>query len=196
MGGGKSTVAEELRKRGYTVLDADKVVHELLQPDQETFVEVVHRFGNSLVRADGSLDRAGLAREVFGDAMKLRDLEQILHPRVRFKVEMERKKLHASGVAMAFYDVPLLYEKKMQNHFDAVVVVTASESVRVARLIERTQLSESEIRARLKSQMDPLEKERLANFVIRNDGRREELTRQIEDLVVKLAKLAKVVPRT
>lgn len=179
IGGGKSTVASLLRGLGFPVLDADKVVHGLLAPGGAAEAEVFRTFGGNLRGADGHLDRRALGRVVFADPQKLIQLENLLHPLVRAEVAAQRQKLAAQGCAAAFYDVPLLFEKKMEDQFDYVLVVTASEGVRRARLRARSQWSDLEFDERAARQLAPSEKEVRASYVLRNEGSLEDLKRDL-----------------
>ena len=175
MGSGKSTVAAVLRQRGFSVLDADQVVHQVLGPGGLAEASVFKTFGESIRASDGSIDRKALGRIVFGNPALLKKLEDILHPLVRQDVQRQREALVKAGQAAAFYDVPLLFEKKMEASFDAVLVVSAGEALRHRRLFERSGLTLDEAVQRANSQLPAEYKEARATFVIRNDDGREQL---------------------
>ncbi len=170
MGGGKSTVAELLRQAGLAVLDADQIVHQLLSPGGKAEAQVLATFGESLRNSQGALDRKALGQLVFGDASRLAQLESILHPLVREHVATERQRLEKAGASVAFYDVPLLYEKSMQGQFDLVLVVSADEAIRRTRVQKRSHLTDSEFDARMYRQISAEQKEKMADVLIRNDG--------------------------
>jgi dephospho-CoA kinase len=186
MGSGKSSVAGELRARGYAVLDADQVVHDLLRPGSAVLQKIFATFGESLRQPDGTLDRRTLGQTVFADSEKLAQLEAILHPEVRAEVARRRAELAAQGHKAAFYDVPLLFEKKMESQFDSIIVVTASPQNRMDRLRARTGLSIAEIEDRWKSQLPPEYKESRASILIRNDGDGNALKREVERALLAL----------
>lgn len=175
MGGGKSSAARILRSRGYAVVDADQVVHELMAAGSEVAKDIYSTFGESVKGRDGAVDRRALGRAVFGSPEKLDKLEKILHPRVRERVADLRRGLEASGAQAAFYDVPLLFEKKMEPQFDYILVVSARAELRLQRLMERTGLSEAEIKARWQTQLSAEYKETHANAVVWNNGSLQEL---------------------
>lgn len=177
MGSGKSTVSEILRRIGYSVLDADAIVRQTLSPGSPAETEVVRTFGESVRGPDGHLDRRALGALVFRDPVLLEKLEWILHPRVREEVARERAALAARGLPVAFYDVPLLFEKKMESTFDFILVVSSSPAVRLRRLQKRTGLSVAEIEERWSRQLPAQLKETLASHVIRNDGDLDDLER-------------------
>jgi dephospho-CoA kinase len=175
MGSGKSTVAAILRRLGYAVLDADKTVHLILSPGGPGEDQIIRTFGEGVRAADGKLDRRALGRLVFNDADQLEALEKIVHPLVRASVADERARLRAMGKEVAFYDVPLLFEKKMETDFDYVLVVTAPENVRRARLAKRSQMTDAEFLERSKHHLSAEEKEARASAVIQNLGDLREL---------------------
>lgn len=187
MGSGKSTVSEKLRGQGYVVLDADQVVRTVLKSGGEAEAEVFKTFGESVRGADGNLDRRALGAVVFADPQKLEKLEWILHPRVRAFVASEKAELEKQGVAAAFYDVPLLYEKKMEGQFDFVIVVSAPPALRLQRLQKRTGLTVKEIEERWNNQLPAQLKESRADAVIKNNGGLEDLEFEIAKVLRKLS---------
>jgi dephospho-CoA kinase len=173
MGSGKSTVSAVLRELGFTVLDADEIVRTVLSPGAAGETDVLRAFGAEPgVRdsASGALDRRALGRTVFANPAKLDQLERLIHPRVRDEVARLKSGLEASGAAAAFYDVPLLFEKKMEAQFDRVLVVSAPAASRLSRLVARTGLSVPEIEERWSRQLPPEYKEARASAVILNSG--------------------------
>ena len=170
MGSGKSTVANMLRGMGYDVLDADEIVHQLLGTRGPGEKEIYRTFGEDLRGSDGKLDRRALGRMVFGNSERLAQLEAILHPLVRQLVSEEKARLAGEGKPLAFYDVPLLFEKKMEKDFDHVLVVTAPEDQRRRRLATRSQMSDEDFVNRSKHHMLPEEKAKRASYVVVNDS--------------------------
>jgi len=170
MGSGKSTVAEVLRRLGYVTLDADKIVHQILGPDGAAVARVLQTFGQDLRDSSGGINRRALGRLVFSEPAKLDQLEQILHPLVRQEVAAERARLVAQGVDAAFYDVPLLFEKKMEVQFDHILVVTAPEEMRRQRLKSRSKMSDAEFTGRSKHHVPVQVKEAKASALIQNTG--------------------------
>ncbi len=179
MGSGKSTVASMLRRFGYDVLDADKIVHLILSPGGEAEAQILQTFGEQVRDAAGRIDRRALGQLVFKDPLKLASLESILHPLVRANVAAEKERLRAQGKSVAFYDVPLLFEKKMERDFDAILVVSAPEELRRERLRQRSQMTEVEFRERSKHHVSAEEKEARASAIIRNSGELNDLEAEI-----------------
>lgn len=179
MGSGKSSVAGLLRARGYSVIDADEIVHGLLSPGSPVLEEVISTFGQNLRAPDGTLNRRTLGQVVFSNPEKRAELESILHPQVRAEVARRKSVLASSEETAGFYEVPLLFEKNMESQFDAILVVTASRENRMARLRRRTGLSVAEIEERWKAQWPPELKESRATVLIRNDGDLAQLEKSV-----------------
>ena len=122
---GKSAVAARLAALGATVLDADTFAHEALARGSAGRNLVVARFGPSLLKADGSLDRAALGKIVFSHAAARRDLEAIVHPEVARRRAIALDDAQAAGAAIVVSDVPLLFEAGLASEFDVIVLVDA-----------------------------------------------------------------------
>lgn len=193
MGTGKSTVASMIQTLGYHVLNADKSAHKALQKDSAVFPEIIRVFSDQILGANGEIDRKKLGQIVFSDKFMLAKLEAITHPHIQNETAKERAALEKSGVEMAFYDVPLLFEKKLEKKFDKIVVVTTKKETQIQRAMERTKLSQDDIRKRLANQMSLEAKMQRADYVIRNDGNLEELKMKVQDLLLQLKKDLKLV---
>ncbi|OQW47286.1 MAG: hypothetical protein A4S09_15950 [Proteobacteria bacterium SG_bin7] len=186
IGSGKSTVAEILRNNGIDVIDADAVAREVTEKSGPGFGPVVSAFGKEVVNLQGGLDRRRLGEIVFSDKKKLEKLEGILHPLVKERVAKLRTDLEKKGKRFAVYDVPLLFEKNMQGQFSDIIVVSCSVETQVMRSLARGTLEEKEIRSRISAQIPLSQKVKNANYVIANEGTREDLEEQVEELVKKL----------
>jgi dephospho-CoA kinase len=150
IGSGKSEVARLLAGRGAVVIDADVLAREAVAPGSEGLDRVVAEFGPDVLAADGSLDRAELARIVFADADRLATLNAIVHPYVRRRSAEIMASAPADGVVVN--DVPLLVENNLQTGYDVVVVVDASPETQVGRLTGSRGMSEAEALARMAAQ--------------------------------------------
>jgi dephospho-CoA kinase len=175
---GKSTFLEALGELGAETVSADEVVHDLLAGDEETIDAVTRRFGKG-VRGETGIDRKSLGREVFGDAESLRDLEQILHPRVREETE---RRAADSGADLFVAEIPLLFEGGRGDQFDYTVAVTTPDERRRVWAEERG-MGEEQRRAIEDRQLSGEEKARLANVVVENDGDLDKLREQAKALV-------------
>jgi len=163
---GKSTVAALLRDRDCPVLDADALAHELLEPGQDVYQEVVRQFGDGILSPDGTVDRQKLGAIVFADAGKRARLNQIMHPRIqqiaaRWFDALDRP----GGPDFAFEDAALILEAGAKGNFDRVVVCWCRPEQQIERLLARG-LSREEAERRIGSQMPIEEKRRLADDVI------------------------------
>lgn len=184
---GKSTVTRLLRTKGLTVVDADELAREVTRAGTPSHSEIVRAFGPEAVGADGELDRQRIGQWVFGNPRRLAELEAIIHPRVRELQDRRRRELEAEGQAIAFYDVPLLFEKKMEPLFDRTLAVVCSSETQLARLMARNRLSRGDAEARIRAQMPNEEKARRADDVIRNDGDLVELESAVEAYLKKVS---------
>jgi dephospho-CoA kinase len=182
---GKTTVANLLRTKGLPVIDADQIAKDVVALGTPGLSNVIKEFGDDLRRPDGSLDRQRLGEKVFGDPARLLQLENLLHPLVQAEVSRLRANYEKQGHALAFYDVPLLFEKNLTG-FDAVVVVSSSEERQRARMKSRNGWSDDEIDRRLSSQIPLKEKVLKATHVIHNDAGLSELETGVDELLKKL----------
>ncbi|MCX7977963.1 MAG: dephospho-CoA kinase [Bdellovibrionaceae bacterium] len=185
IGTGKTTVAKLIQSLGVPVVDADQIAREVLEKGQPAYDEVVRHFGRGILLPDGRVDRRNLGRIVFQNSSELNVLENIVHPRVQEKVKKIREELKASGHPLAFYDVPLLFEKGIFG-FDAVVCVVTSPQVQKERLRARGGLSDAEIEERISSQLPLHEKASRSDYVIDNDKDLASLKVQVAQLVQRL----------
>ncbi len=183
LGSGKSSVAQILRNQGFTVVDADELARQAVGRGEPGLTKVQARFGSQILNSSGELDRARLAEMVFADPKALADLEQIIHPIVRARCLEKRVEAESSGAQVAFYDVPLLFEKKMEDQFDSVVVVACSEEEQVRRAMAREGVTREKVLQRLKNQIPLNEKILRADYVVDNSGSREDLEREVQKLI-------------
>lgn len=186
IGAGKSTVAESLRARGWTVLESDRLARELVRPGEPAHAEVREAFGDEVFGPDGELDRSLLADLIFGDEQKRRRLEGILHPRIRARWLEEAQKAEARGESVVV-DVPLLYETGAEKHFQRVVVVACSAQEQRSRLSKRG-LSDAEIRGRVGAQLPQQEKIDRADYVIWSEFLKKDMEEQLEKILSDLPK--------
>jgi dephospho-CoA kinase len=182
---GKSFVASRLRDRGVPVVDADVLAREAVAPGSDGLAAVIKRFGAEVVNPEGFLDRARLGAIVFRDKRARADLEAIIHPFVRRRIDDFFDALpdeQPFGVA----DIPLLYETGRQRQFDKVIVAATSRDTQIARIMSRDGLSRDEAERRVAAQLPIDAKVALADYVIRTDGTREETDQQVEALLAEL----------
>jgi dephospho-CoA kinase len=178
IGSGKSTVSEALSARGAEVVDADRITRELQEPGQPVLAAMVERFGDGILDADGRLIRQAVADVVFDDPEALADLNKIVHPAVGARMAERLQELTERDVVVIL-DVPLLVESGRDDLAEMIVVDTDPE-VAVARLIEQRGFSEADARARVARQASRADRLAKADYVIHNDGTRDELAPQID----------------
>ncbi|HXT39355.1 MAG TPA: dephospho-CoA kinase [Candidatus Angelobacter sp.] len=169
IGMGKSTAAELLRRRGLPVVDSDVIAREIVEPGRPVLAEVQRRFGMEIVGEDGRLRRDELARRVFSDPVARRDLEALLHPRIREIWQAQLKSWRDEGTAVAVAVIPLLFETNAQSCFDATICVACSSSTQRRRLLERG-WSDAQIDQRNAAQLPVEQKLLLADYAIWTEG--------------------------
>lgn len=179
IGSGKSLVGEILEELGALVIDSDQLAREVIERGSPGYEEVVTAFGDSIL-SEGEIDRSKLAAVVFKESDLRKKLESIIHPLVREAAEKLARKLPSGAILIN--QIPLLVESDGAKRFDYVVTVSADEEIRRERLRLRG-LKDYEITQRMAAQVSDSEREKIANYIIRNDGSIDELTRAVEALM-------------
>lgn len=175
---GKSAVARMLRELGAVVIDADQVAREVVRPGQPTLDEIARAFGPGVLLPNGELDRPKMARLVFGDPDRLKQLEAIVHPAVR--EAMWRAIRAQPDDAVVVIEVIKLFESGWARECDQVWVTHCPPEVQMARLVSERGLSPAEARARVEAQNPQADKLARADVVIDTSGSLEETRRQVE----------------
>ncbi len=187
---GKSEVARRLAQLGATLIDADVLAREVVEPGTPALSAIVERWGTRVLRGDGHLDRARLRAIVFESRAELEALNAIVHPRVEERRQALLKAARARGDRIVVCDIPLLFEKQMERAFDFVVLVDASETLRRERLVTQRALSIDAANGMIAAQMPSAEKRQRASYVIDNDGTLDDLDAQVRELWSRLDALA------
>lgn len=173
IGAGKSEVSRLLVCYGAVLVDSDKIAREVVAPGTPGLAAVVAEFGPGILTPEGALDRPKLGAIVFADTDRLADLNAIIHPLVRSRsAELESA---AGPDAVVVHDVPLLAENGLAPLYDLVLVVDASTETRLDRLVRLRGMTPDEARARMAAQATREQRLAVADLVIENDGRLEEL---------------------
>ena len=180
---GKSLVARVFKDLGGTVIDADRIVHELLEPDQDVWREVVQYFGKDIQRPDKTIDRRKLGAIVFSHPDKRSWLNACLHPRVFsvYTAQVAHLRMRSPD-ALLFFDAALLIEAGYHRNMDKLIVVYAEPEQQVERLMIRDAFTRDEALLRISCQMPLGEKKMLADYVIDNSGVREKTEQQAREL--------------
>ena len=176
---GKSTVCEKFEVLGWEVISTDSYAHKILCEDDEVIEEIVSRWGQKIKDPNGNVDKAKLARVIFNSSNDRSWLDSLMHPKIRkgwitFIENSEKSEF--------VVEVPLLFENNLHALFTKTISVHASTAIQNTRLQKRG-LSNSEIQARLKSQMKTTDKANLADFVILTDGKPEFVDQQINQFL-------------
>lgn len=179
---GKSYVRARFEARGVPTIDADRIAREVVGPGTPGLAAVVARFGRAVLDPQGVLDRRALGAIVFADSAAREELERIIHPAVRARIDAWFNGLDPASRRWALADIPLLYETGRDGDFDEVIVAACDPETQVRRVMQRDRLAEPEARQRLAAQLPIAEKVRRAHHVIRTDGPFEETDRQVDAL--------------
>ena len=166
---GKTTLLNALNSQGAPVIDADRISRSLTAPGGEALPPIREAFGEGVFHQDGTLNRKALAAIVFSGVEARRRLEGIIHPMVAERIKKELAEIGLAHKA-AVVDIPLLYESNMESMADEVWCVYVPKREQIRRLRERDGFTREQALMRLNSQMDPREKCRRADHVIRTDG--------------------------
>ena len=191
---GKSAVGEMFRAQGAHIIQADEIAHQLLQPDEAVYQEVVRHFGEGVLNPDGSINRARLAEEAFGAAGKpgrVQELNQILHPVVIRRQEAWMEQVGLSDPhAIALVEAALIVEAGAAGRFERLVVVTCRPEQRIQRWAHRLNVDEEtarrEVTRRMRAQLPDEQKIRAADYVIDNSGSLDQTEHQVGTVYLKL----------
>ncbi len=179
---GKSLVTKMLGELGAATLSADEAAREVLAKGEPAHLEVVERFGERVVAADGEIDRAALGEIIFRNVQDREALNAITHPRIvqRISERVQRFKSETAGTnAIMAVEIPLLFECGLTDLVDETLVVAAEQETQLSRLTVRNGLSVKEAEARIASQMPIKHKTSLADHIIRNNGSVEQLRESV-----------------
>jgi dephospho-CoA kinase len=184
---GKSTVLAYLAGKGAAILDADKLAHRAMAPDGPAYAAIVAEFGPTILRADGTVDRAALGSIVFADAHRLHRLEQIVHPAVFALTRQEVESTTSSLVILEA--VKLLEAGAMATLCDEIWVVVAEPAMQLRRLMETRGMTQTDAELRMKMQSPQASKINQADRVIDNSGGLDALHAQLDAIWRDLARL-------
>ena len=171
---GKTTVARRFAARGIPVIDADQLAREVVVVGSPALQEIEAELGPDLLDEHGALDRKRLGQRVWSDPSSRERLNRIVHPRVADRFLARVQALTARGEPLCCYDVPLLFERQLQDKLRPVVVVTAEPALQLGRLMARNGLRSEEALARIAAQLPLPEKVAQADYVIDNSGTLEQ----------------------
>jgi dephospho-CoA kinase len=193
---GKSEVARLLGERGATLIDADLLAREAVEPGTQALDKIAEVWGKEVLAADGSLDRGALRRIAFSDPAQLEKLNAIVHPEVTRLRDVQIEKARERGDNVVICVIPLLFERGLVGDFDYIVLVDAPRALRLERLAEARKLEETEAMNMIASQMPAELKRARADYCIENVGSLEDLNRDVDKLWTTLNKKAAGSRRT
>jgi dephospho-CoA kinase len=182
---GKSHVRAEFERLGVPTIDADLLARDAVAPGSPALAAIADRFGRDVIDSNGALDRRKLAALVFSDPVARRDLEAIVHPIVRARIDAWFDALDARH-AFAIADIPLLYETGREREFQAVIVTACDPDTQVRRVMRRDSITEEDARQRIAAQLPTEEKVRRADHVITTDGPFDETNGQVRRVMTAL----------
>jgi dephospho-CoA kinase len=190
IGSGKSTVARRLAALGATIIDADELARQAVEVGTPALQRIAERWGTEVLAPDGLLDRAALRRRVFHDATELEELNQIVHPAVTQLRDNQVAAAQARGDRVVICDIPLLFERRLADEFDRIVLVDAPRPLRLERLVRERGLEETEALDMITAQMPAELKRARADHVIDNTGTLAELDVRVAELWAELSREA------
>lgn len=183
IGTGKSTASEYLRKQGFSIIDADRISREIVEPGTLLLKELEKNFGSGIIKDDGTLDRKALAAIVFSDKEKKSRLDGLMHGHILDEIERKISESQSGEGRGIIVDAPLLFETGLEKKCDQVWLITADEKLRILRVCERDGMDPEEVRARIQNQMADEEKKERAHRIVDNSGSKEALLAQLAELI-------------
>lgn len=185
---GKSAAAATFRELGIPVIDTDRIARELVEPGMPGYVALLRAFGEKILDESGRLNRAQLREAIFSDIAMRQQVNALLHPLILAAVDRE---LASTSAPYVIIEIPLLAETGLATDFDRVLVIDASDDVRIGRIQKRDQVSAVQAQAALNAQAPREDRLRLATDVIENNGSLDALRMSVENMHRKYLELAK-----
>jgi len=195
IGCGKSTVARMFHDYGAYLIDADEVGRIVLEADSSVQKQILNHFGDGILGEDGTINRKRLGDIVFIKKENLETLNGIIHPVMTERITKEINKVQRSGkVPLIAVDAAVIFEAKVEKHFDAIITVTAGRELQLQRMTERSGMSPEQVKKRIDSQIPLEEKEARSHYVLKNEGAMNELQREVKNLFIKIVKQFAIEP--
>jgi len=176
LGSGKTYVAKIFRLYAAQVIDADNIAHSIIRPGKKTYKRVVKSFGRQILNKDKTINRSCLARIIFNDKKLLFKLNRIMHPEI---IRIIKTKIKTASKQIIIIDAPLLIEAGLKKMVDKIIVVAATRENQINRLLKRRQFNRADIARRINAQISLAKKVRMADFVIDNNGSKENTRKQV-----------------
>jgi dephospho-CoA kinase len=187
---GKSSVSQVFKKLSIPIIDLDVVAREIVGPNTQGLSELISHFGNNILNDDQTLDRQALRQQLFENSANQQIIEEILHPKILEKMQMDIEKLNT---ALVVVEVPLLVEQNLSNLFDRAIVVDCNEQNQLERLLKREKLDEKLAKSMIAAQANREQRlalsEKLPTNIIKNNSEIFEMEQKAQDLAQKLLNL-------
>lgn len=181
IGAGKSTVAQLFEERGVPIVDADAIARDVVKPGQPALAELVEYFGDTILGADGELNRGKLAEVAFADAESHEALNAIMHPAISAETSKRIDALRGDHPVIV-HDVPLLVEAGLAGNYDLTVLVDTPAEVRLQRLTELRGMDPEDAKKRIAAQATDEQRRAVCDVALDNSGDIEHLRAQFEQM--------------
>lgn len=185
IGTGKSTIANHFKTLQIPVVDADLIARQVVEPGEDAYTVIVETFGEQILQEDETLDRKALGAIVFQDEAKRKQLNDIIHPAIRKEMLKQRDAYVQEEFPAVVLDIPLLYESKLTDYVEKIIVVSVDSDVQLKRIVERDNSTETEAQQRINSQIPVSKKAEMADATIDNNGTVSESHEQLERILTK-----------
>lgn len=186
IGSGKSLVSEMFQELGATIVDADKIARDILEPTGRAYENVVKTFGTGILKDDRIIDRKKLAEIVFADSKKLEQLNQLTHPAIFEEMEEQIAKASTKLVCL---DVPLLFTCEFPIPCQKTLAVIAPDELRIRRVTKRDGCTREAVEMRMKKQLSNQEFQEKADICIQNDGDESLLREKVKKIHTQLMEM-------
>ena len=187
---GKSSVIQVFKKNAIAIIDLDVIAREVVEPNTQALSELVAHFGNGILNDDQSLDREALRQQLFDNSENQKIIEEILHPKILEKMQMDIEKLN---VPLVVVEVPLLVEQNLSNLFDRAIVVDCDEQNQLKRLLKRENIDEKLAKTMISAQASRKQRlalsKKLPTDILENNSQIFEMEQKAQDLAQKLLNL-------
>ncbi|MDH5611632.1 MAG: dephospho-CoA kinase [Gammaproteobacteria bacterium] len=177
IGSGKSTVSEIFSNLGITIIDADRIAHQLMQSGSDSFNDIRQLLGDEFININGELDRKKIAQTIFSNPQKKIALEKILHPRIKQYLLQEVERFNSKSYIIL--EIPLLLESQFTDLVDRIIVVDADDDIRIQRTKQRDNRTEEQIRCIMNHQIDRDHRLQQADDILNNNGNIEDLRKAV-----------------
>lgn len=182
IGSGKTTVANLFAEHGVSIIDADQVAREVVEPGTVALSQITARFGNGILKPDGQLNRSKLRETIFANPAERQWLENLLHPLIRARMRLLAEQATSPYCLLV---IPLLLEGKPNELIQRILVVDAPEALQIARTQARDNVTTEQVASIMQSQVAREQRLAAADDVIYNDGNLNSLKLQVQALHIK-----------